>query len=105
LAKQNTKYLVETSAVPAAIDASTRPHLKHYDEAVRDGREWTSIYIRKEFIWAFVCELAYAAFYVSQRTSVRDAIRLLGNRFGIRTIKVDLIRLASLLGVCLFNGS
>jgi hypothetical protein len=91
------KYLVETSAVPAAIGASTAAHCRHYTEVVRDGRRWTSVYIRKEFIHAFFCELAYAAFYISQRTSVRDSLVLLANRFSIRSIKVDVIALGILL--------
>lgn len=97
MAGGDRKYLVDTSAVPAAIGASTGAHCRHYAEAVRDGKRWTSVYIRKEFIQAFFCELAYAAFYISQRTSVRDSLALLANRFSIRNIKVDVIALGILL--------
>lgn len=91
------KYLVETSAVPAALGLSTTAHRQHYDEAVRDGRQWTSIYIRMEFIRVFYCELAHMAFFISQRPSVRDSLVLLSNRFSIRKIKVDMLALAALL--------
>jgi hypothetical protein len=57
----------------------------------------TSFYIRKEFVWAFICELSHMAFYISQRTSVRDALVLLANRFSIRAIKVDMMAIATLL--------
>lgn len=91
------KYLVETSTVPAAVGASTTAHKQHYEDAVRDGQLLTSIYIRKEFLLRFFCELAYVAFYISQRTSVRDSFALLAQRFSIRAIKVDLIALGDLL--------
>lgn len=91
------KYLVETSAVPAALGLSTTAHRRHCDEAVRDGRQWTSIYIRMEFIRVFYCELAHMAFFISQRSSVRDSLVLLSNRFSIRKIKVDMIALGTLL--------
>jgi hypothetical protein len=97
MVEERPKYLVETSALLPAIGASTASQCRHYADVVRDGTAWTSVYISKEFIWAFFCELAYAAFFISQRTSVKDALVVLANRFSIRNIKVDLIALATLL--------
>lgn len=97
MAEGGRKYLTETSAVPAATSLSTEAHGRHYADTVRDGQQWTSIYIRKEFIAGFFCELAYVASYTAQRTSVRDALRLLSQRYSIRAIKVDLIAIAHLL--------
>jgi hypothetical protein len=91
------KYLIETSAVPAATNASTEEHGRHYADAVREGQQWTSIYIRKEFIARFFCELAYVASYIGLRTSVRDALILLAQRYSIREIKVDMTAIALLL--------
>lgn len=91
------KYLIETSAVPAATSLSTEAHGQHYANAVRDGQQWTSIYIRKEFIAGFFCELVYMASFIAQRTSVKDALRLLSQRYSIRAIKVDQIAIADLL--------
>jgi hypothetical protein len=91
------KYLTETSAVSAATNASTEAHGRHYTDAVRDGQQWTSIYIRKEFIARFFCEAAYMAFFIAQRTSVRDALVLLSQGYSIREIKVDMTVIALLL--------
>jgi hypothetical protein len=75
------KYLTETSAVPAATNASTQAHCRHYADAVRGGQQRTSVYIRMEFIARFFCELAYVAFFISQRTRVSDALILLSQRY------------------------
>ncbi len=97
MAKEGKKYLVETSAVPAATNTSTGAHCRHFAEAVQDGHKWSSTYIRKEFVNRFFCELAYAAFVISHRTSVKDALVLLSQRYSIRNIKVDLIAIGHLL--------
>jgi hypothetical protein len=97
MAEVRRNFLVETSAVPAATNASTKAHCQHYADAVRGGRQWTSLYIRKEFVYRFFCELAYVAFYIAKRTSVKDALILLSQRYSIRKIKVDMTAIAHLL--------
>jgi hypothetical protein len=97
MAERVTKYLTETSAVPAATNASTEAHCRHYADAVRDGQQWSSVYIRKEFIARFFCEAVYMAYYIAQRTIVRDALVLLSQRYSIREIKVDMTVIALLL--------
>lgn len=97
MADGDRKYLIETSAVLAAVSLSTKAHARHYADAVRDGQQWTSVYIRKEFIAGFFCELVYVASFIAQRTSVKDALNLLTQRYSIRAIKVDLIAISQLL--------
>jgi len=97
MAEKAKEYLIETSVVPAAVGASTTAHIQHYADVVRDGRLLTSTYIRKEFLLAFFCELVYAAFFIGQRTSVRDSLILLAQRYSPRKIKVDMTAIAILL--------
>jgi hypothetical protein len=95
--KYSKNYLTETSAVLPAIAASTQSHTRHYFESVSDGQQFTSVYIRKEFLQTFFCELSYVAFFISQRSSVKDALVLLSQRYSTRAIKIDLIALGHIL--------
>ena len=97
MAEGGRKYLTETSAVPVAMSLSTEAHVRHYADAVRDGQQWTSIYVRKEFIAGFFCELVHLASVIAQQSSVRDALLLQSNQFRIRAIKVDMIAITDLL--------
>jgi hypothetical protein len=93
----DVKYLTETSAVLAAIGASTTGHNRHYSDLTKGGKKFSSVYIRKEFIARVFCELAFAAFSISQRTSVKNALVVLSQRYSIRSIKIDVIALAHLI--------
>lgn len=77
-----TKYLIETSAVPAAVGHSTPEHTQHFDAAVADGELYTSIYVRKETIRRFICDLIEIAEKIAQCSTPDRAIHLLGEGYG-----------------------
>jgi len=90
-------YLTETSAVLPALGISTEDHCRHYEETVAGGVRKSSVYVRKEFIAACVCELIDVAIEISLSHSVSDAFTQLSQRFGNRTHKIDVVAMGILL--------
>jgi hypothetical protein len=91
------KYLIETSAVRAALRQSTADQNGHLEEEVKDGILWTSLYIRMEFIRRWFCDTARVAFTIDMYTNVDDALIFLEQDFGIRNVKGYLAALAIFL--------
>ena len=91
------KYLVETSAVRGLTGPATRPQQAHFEEETAGGELQTSIYLRKEFIHRWVCDLIRFACAVAQCGSVPDAIILLEQDFSPRNIKGILAVIAKYL--------
>jgi hypothetical protein len=60
------KHLIETSAVPVALGESTPAHCAAFQEAVADGTQDTSVYIRKEFLHRWICYYIKMVFAVDQ---------------------------------------
>ena len=96
MSKKKTKYLIETSAVPPAIGESTPTHCRHFRDEVSDGRLFTSLYIRKEFIRRWVFDRIDVACRIDHFTDVPTALRDLSHDFG-RKPKGTVDVLASLL--------
>jgi len=94
--KKKRKYLIETSAVPAALGESTRSHCQHFAEAIADGTCWTSIYIRKEFIQVWIRQCIRMAFCVDHFEDVASAQYYLEQDYG-RGAKTGLHTLARFL--------
>ena len=88
------KYLIDTSAVRAAIRQSTSDHNEHFSQEVRDGVLWTSFYIRMEFIRRWFCDLARIAFTIEMYSNVDYALISLEQDFSIRNVKGVLASLA-----------
>jgi hypothetical protein len=82
MAKKKRKYLIETSAVPAALRESTPAHCECFVEAVADGTCWTSIYIRKEFIRCWIHYCIRMAFLVDYYEDVARAQYYLEQDYG-----------------------
>jgi hypothetical protein len=91
------KYLVETSAVRPALGSSTSAHNRHFAEAVKDGKLWTSTYIRMEFIRRWFCDLVRIALTIAHCDEVTDALILLEQDFRPRNVKGTLAGVAHLL--------
>ena len=56
MSKKLPKYLVETSALEPALLEATPAHKTHFEDAVRGGELWSSVYIRKEFMRRWFCD-------------------------------------------------
>lgn len=84
------KYLIETSAVRAAVGPTTTRQREHFEEVVDDGTLFTSVYIRMEFIRRWICTCIYAALVVAQCRSVSEALIILEQDFSSRNVKADL---------------
>jgi hypothetical protein len=76
------KYVIETSAVKAALGYSSSPHEAHFKSATADGELFGSAYIRKETIRRFVCEIIEFASLVEMSTSISDAESWWGEKYG-----------------------
>lgn len=85
--RKKTKYLVETSAVPAALGESTRGHCEHFAESVAGGLLYTSLYIRKEFVSRWVKSYIEMAFAVDHFVDLPDALFHLNQTFSVREVK------------------
>ena len=81
------KYLVDTSVALAALGQSTAAHNDAYRQAVIDGGEFSSVYLRKEFIRRFISDLIKLAAIISQCTSIEDGLRYYSQAFSIRDVK------------------
>jgi hypothetical protein len=91
------KYLVETSAVRPALGNSTAAHNQHFAEQVKDGRLWSSTYIRMEFIRRWVCDLIRFALTIDQCDSAADALVVLEQDFSPRNVKGSLASVSQIL--------
>ncbi len=91
---RKTKYLVETSAVRAAIGSSTRAHQEAFAKLSGDGTLFSSVYIRMEFMRRWVCDTIRAALVVDQCGSVKEALVHLEQDFRPRTVKTYLAALS-----------
>ena|SRR5258708_1376791 len=78
----SAKYLIETSALRPALGSPSHKHNMHFSEAVRDGKLYTSVYIRMEFIRHWVCYFIRAALYFAQCDTVANALYHLEQAFG-----------------------
>ena len=77
-----TKYLVETSAVVAVLGHSTADHNAYVAKELGDGTVETSVYVRKEFIRRFICDLIELAANVDFYTQPHDALLNLADEYG-----------------------
>jgi len=92
-----TKYLIETSAIRAAMQDTTPAHAAHFAQLTADGELWVSVYIRKEFIRRWVCDAARMAMTIAQCSTVDEALTILEQDFSIRSVKGTIATLASYL--------
>jgi len=74
MAKRKKKYLIETSAVSAALGESSSVHCAHFAETTADGSLHTSVYVRKEFILRWITKDIDLAFQIDHFDSVSDAL-------------------------------
>src|SRR5450631_699978 len=95
--KKKTKYLIDTSAVRAALGTSTPPQNKHFAEEVEGGELYSSLYLRMEFIRRWFCDAARVAFTIDQCTSLSHAMIVLEQEFRPRDIKGVLAIIAETL--------
>lgn len=91
------KYLIETSAVRAAIGPTTDEQSKVFRGIVRDGVLFTSVYIRMEFVRLWICTCIDAALLVNQYQNVREALVILEQSFSARKVKADLSAISEML--------
>ncbi|HUT94884.1 MAG TPA: hypothetical protein VMY37_35830 [Thermoguttaceae bacterium] len=91
------KYLIETSAVPAALGESTPAHCARFVEVVADGTCWTSIYIRKEFVRRWIRYYVRMAFCADYYQDLSSALYDLEQDFSIRDVKTGQHALATFL--------
>src|SRR5712692_6592412 len=74
MSKKKRKYLIETSAIPVALAESTPKHCQHFEEEIKDGELYSSIYIRMEFIRRWICEHIRIALTIAHFENVHDAL-------------------------------
>lgn len=79
---QKKKLLIDTSAVPPAIGQSSGPHIEHFKREVAGATLCTSVYIRKETLRLWVCEVIELAQLVDMSPSVSDAFTWWKERYG-----------------------
>ncbi len=91
------KYLIDTSAVPAALGESTPAHCQHFRDAVADGQSYTSIYIRQEFIRRWILYCIKMAFRIDHFQDLPSAMHHLNQEFSIRDVKTQNYLLAEML--------
>jgi hypothetical protein len=75
------RYLVETSALEPALGNSTPRHVAHFQQETSCERV-SSVYIRKEFIRRWFCDMVRLALTVAQHGNVADALAILSQDFG-----------------------
>jgi hypothetical protein len=94
---KTTKFLIETSATPAATAFSTNEHCAHFQGKFEGEELWTSTYIRMEFIRVWICAFANVAATIALSENVSDALVVLEQDFSPRKVKAALRVVASLL--------
>lgn len=97
MSKKKPKYLVETSAVRGAIGSTTEPHAEHVAEILSDGRLFTSVYIRMEFIRRWICQTIHAAIIIRQCSDAASGLGVLEQEFSSRGVKADLAAFSEVL--------
>lgn len=88
------KFIVDTSAVRAAIGHSTANHNAEFARLTADGTLWTSLYIRMEAIRLWVCAYIRMATLIDLHGSADEALVRLEQDFQIRRIKATLAVMA-----------
>lgn len=91
------KFLIDTSAVPAATGHSTPEHCRAYVGCIAGGTAWTSVYIRKEFLLRFISDGIVMALAMAQCRSPSDALHLLSQDFKTRRIKSIVSQIARIM--------
>lgn len=74
-------FLIETSALEPALGNSTPRHVAHFQQEAA-GKRLTSVYVRKEFLRRWFCDMIILATAVDQVGSVADALSLVAQEFG-----------------------
>jgi len=82
MSKKKPKFLVETSAIPPALKATTPRYTAYFNEAIADGALYSSLYIRKEFMRRWICDTIRVALVLKQCTTWADALVILEQDFG-----------------------
>ncbi len=90
------RYLIETSAVRAAIEETTPKHSRHFEEATRDGELSTSVYIRMEFLRRWIRYYLRIALIVDCFQNLPHALNYESESFSARDVKT-LVHLLSAL--------
>lgn len=96
--KSGAHFLIETSAVPAALGFSSTPHVDHFDAEVAGASLCSSTYVRKEVLRRWVCEIIEFAQLMEMSSSVSNAISHLAEGFGRKP------KLLGLIGTILHRG-
>jgi hypothetical protein len=76
-----SRFLIETSALEPALGNSTPRHVAHFQREAA-GERVSSVYIRKEFIRRWFCDMVRLALTVAQCGNVADALAILSQDFG-----------------------
>jgi hypothetical protein len=89
------RYLIETSAVRAALGETPPQHSRHFEEETRDGGGLsTSVYIRMEFLRRWIRHYANFALQVDHFQNLSHAINYESESFHSRDLKALLHLLA-----------
>lgn len=86
----DTKYLIETSAVLGALGYSTKKHNEYVEQELLDGSKYSSVYIRKEVIGRFICDIIELAVKIEMCPSAGDAVIYTSQKWG-RKSKIGLM--------------
>lgn len=91
------KMIVETSSVRAALNETNRHHHEHFKSKTDGAALHSSVYIRMEFIRAFIKPIIEVAFRVDHYGSVAEALGEIEEEFAIRKVKLGLQIVRSML--------
>jgi hypothetical protein len=94
---RKAKYLIDTSAIRAALADSTTSHNQHFQSVVGNTDLYVSVYIRMEFIRRWFCDYVRLALAIDQFRSVSDALVFLEQDFKINNIKGVLAAISKIL--------
>jgi hypothetical protein len=97
MSKKRKKYLIETSAVRAALGDSYVPQNQLLASEVEGGTLWSSVYIRMEYIRRWFCDMSRMAITISLCSDVSDALIVLEQDFKPRNVKGVLASIAMFL--------
>lgn len=97
MSKKRKKYLIDTSAVRAALGDSYAPQNEHIAEELEGGDLWTSVYLRMEYIRRWFCDMARIALELDLCTDVSDALIIIEQDFGPRGVKGAIASVAKFL--------
>src|SRR3954451_22552720 len=91
------KYLIETSAVRAALGDSSVAQNRHLAAEVEGGSLWSSVYLRMEYIRRWFCDMSRMDFTIVICSDISDALIVLEQDFKTRNVKGILPALAKFL--------